>query len=190
MPQRVLESMSTRAQEALVAARELLEESGSTDGLTMRALADKLGIKAPSLYAHFRDKRAIENALVAWSLREQAAAARVAIDAVDDPQSLEGITALWGAYRRWAIDNASMFDLATARDIDRSDEAVAEAEWLTIEQVRRTTAGDREAGVAFWAFSYGMVELEIERRFPPGFDLEDAWRRGLVALSTSLKPPA
>jgi len=44
-------------QEQIVqAALELLDESG-LDGLSMRRLADKLGIKAASLYWHVRDKQ-------------------------------------------------------------------------------------------------------------------------------------
>lgn len=179
------ETLSPRAREALVAARFLLEDDG-VEGLTMRALADRLGIKAPSLYVHFRDKTAIENALVAEGLAEQAVIAEYALDAVGETQSMEGVTALWHAYRRWALANPNMFRLATARNIDRSDEAIAAAEWATIVQVRRTTGGDVEAGVGFWAFAYGMVELEIDQRFSPGFDLDEAWRRGLQALGTTL----
>jgi len=40
----------------VVAALELLDEAG-VDGLTVRALADRLGVKAPALYWHVRDKR-------------------------------------------------------------------------------------------------------------------------------------
>ncbi|GGL32638.1 TetR/AcrR family transcriptional regulator [Planomonospora parontospora] len=51
------------------AARELLEEEGC-DALTMRALADRLGIRAPSLYKHFSDKAAVEAALIERGLME------------------------------------------------------------------------------------------------------------------------
>ena len=42
----------------------LLSEDG-LDGVTLRKLADRLGIKAPSLYWHFRDKSALLAAVMA-----------------------------------------------------------------------------------------------------------------------------
>ena len=172
-------SQSARAREAIVVARAILEEEG-LDGLTMRALAARLGIKAPSLYAHFRDKRDIENALIAEGLLEQAEAQEAATDD-EDP-----IFTLWMGYRRWCVANPALHRLIASRDLDRDDDSVAAAELPGIENVRRTTGGDRTAGIAFWAFAFGMVELEISNRFPPGYDLDEVWRRGLAALSRTL----
>jgi len=50
--------------EIVDAAREALE-AGGLDALSMRRLADRLGIRAPSLYKHFPDKGALEAALMA-----------------------------------------------------------------------------------------------------------------------------
>jgi AcrR family transcriptional regulator len=49
-------------------ARDLLESEGS-EGLTMRRLADQLGIRAPSLYKHFPHKEALEVAIIGGDLR-------------------------------------------------------------------------------------------------------------------------
>ena len=48
----------------LVMALRVLDEVG-LDGLSMRKLADTLGIKAPTLYWHFADKRTLLDALSA-----------------------------------------------------------------------------------------------------------------------------
>lgn len=48
--------LTPRAREIVTAARELLEESGPT-ALTLRALADRLGIKAPSSTSTSRTSR-------------------------------------------------------------------------------------------------------------------------------------
>jgi hypothetical protein len=45
--------------------------------------------------------------------------------------------------------------------------------------------GDVDAARAAWAFSHGMVVLELNGRFPPGADLDAAWRRGLDAFSVA-----
>ena len=36
-----------------------------------------------------------------------------------------------------------------------------------------------------WAFAHGMVSLEIDSRFPPQADLDEAWRAGLAAFVSS-----
>jgi hypothetical protein len=36
-----------------------------------------------------------------------------------------------------------------------------------------------------WAFAHGMVSLEIDGRFPPQADLDEAWRAGLTAFTAS-----
>ena len=46
------------------AAGRVLARDGY-DGLTMRAIADQIGVQAPALYWHFADKRALELALYA-----------------------------------------------------------------------------------------------------------------------------
>ena len=70
---------SARAEEVVVAARRLLEEEGA-EALTMRRLAEQVGIKAPSLYKHLPDKAALEAAIIATGLEEAAATFETAVD--------------------------------------------------------------------------------------------------------------
>jgi TetR/AcrR family tetracycline transcriptional repressor len=61
-----------RRAEVLQAAIELLDEAG-LDGLTMRLLADRLGVRASALYRHYPSKQALLDAMVAYlvgSVRE------------------------------------------------------------------------------------------------------------------------
>jgi TetR/AcrR family tetracycline transcriptional repressor len=58
--------------EIVAAALALLDEAG-LDGLTLRRLADRLGIRAPTLYWHVRDKRELLD-LVASAIMDQALA--------------------------------------------------------------------------------------------------------------------
>lgn len=176
---------SSRADEVLRAARELLEERGH-DGLRMRLLAEKLGIKAPTLYAHFRNKRDLENALVAVGLAEQADAAEAALG--DTPPE-EGVETLWGAYRAWALSNPALHLLIASRALDREDPAVADAERPGREMVLRSARGDVSTAIAFWAFAYGLIALELNDRVPPGRDLDAVWRTGLRRLA-SQRPDA
>jgi AcrR family transcriptional regulator len=63
----------------VVAARRLLEEEGA-GALTMRRLAERMGIKAPSLYKHLPDKTALEAAIIATGFEEAAAKFEDAVD--------------------------------------------------------------------------------------------------------------
>jgi hypothetical protein len=65
----------------------------------MLRLADRLGIRAPSIYKHLPDKQALENAPIAAGFEEQAAAFEQAL-ATDD--ALGAITA---SYRRLAHEH-------------------------------------------------------------------------------------
>ena len=62
-----------RKDDIVQAALELLEEEGA-DALTMRRLADRLGVKAPSLYKHLAGKDDLEAALIAVGLEQVASA--------------------------------------------------------------------------------------------------------------------
>jgi len=176
--------LGSRADEVLHAARELLEERGH-DGLRMRLLADKLGIKAPTLYAHFRNKAAAENALIAVGLLEQSDAAAVALDGTPPEDDVE---TMWAALRAWALRNPALHLLIASRSLDRGDPAVRDAERPGAEMVLRSVRGDATAAIAFWAFAYGLIGLELNDRVPPGHALDDAWAAGLRGLATTMPP--
>jgi AcrR family transcriptional regulator len=56
--------------EILDAASELLNETGDEQAVTLRALARRIGIAAPSIYAHFPDRQAILLAVVRSAFAE------------------------------------------------------------------------------------------------------------------------
>ncbi|SEF08615.1 WHG domain-containing protein [Streptomyces sp. Ag109_O5-10] len=167
--------LTPRAREIAAAARDLLEESGPAV-LTMRTLADRLGIKAPSLYKHFPDKHAVEVELTAQMLEESAAALEAA--ATRHPGSLE---ALAEAYRAYALAHPHLYCLATERPLPRTllPDGLEDRAALPL---LRACGGDRDLARATWAFAHGMVVLEIHGRFPQAADLDAAWKRGVRAL--------
>jgi AcrR family transcriptional regulator len=69
--------------EVVAAGRRLLEEEGP-EALTMRRLAERLGIRAPSLYKHLPDKAALEAAIIATGFEEAAAAFEAAVEGAAD----------------------------------------------------------------------------------------------------------
>ncbi|MEU5316064.1 TetR/AcrR family transcriptional regulator [Streptomyces sp. NPDC021056] len=168
--------LTPRAREIATAARTLLEESGPA-ALTLRTLADRLGIKAPSLYKHFPDKHAVEVELIAQMLEESAAAMEAAEER--DPGSL---LTLAEAYRTYALDHPHLYCLATERPLPRAA-LPAGLEDRAAMPLMRVCGGDLDLARSVWAFAHGMVVLEIHGRFPDDADLGAAWKRGLKAFS-------
>ncbi|MBA2496155.1 MAG: TetR/AcrR family transcriptional regulator [Acidimicrobiia bacterium] len=174
--------LSSRRSQIVTAARELLE-SGGNDAVTMRAIANKLGIQAPSLYKHFPDKAALEAALVAATFVELADAfSQVA------RRSRHPLAALGRAYRGWATSHPHLYLLMTNRPLER--ERLPEGvEAAAAAPIVKACGGDPDRARAAWAFAHGMTSLELANRFPPGADLDAAWRSGLDALQQSTTTP-
>jgi AcrR family transcriptional regulator len=168
------ERLSPRAREIVAAARGLLEEEGP-EGLSMRRVAERLGIRAPSIYKHLPDKQALENALVSDGFMELAAAFEPALDAPDP------LLALAGAYRRFAHRHPHLYRLMTERPLDREGLAAGVEDQAAAPLVV-AVGGDADLARAIWAFAHGMTILELNGRFPPGADLDTAWARGLEAF--------
>jgi AcrR family transcriptional regulator len=62
-----------------------LDETGSADAVTLRAIARRIAIAAPSIYAHFPNREAILTALVEDGFRDLGNAIRSARSGVGDP---------------------------------------------------------------------------------------------------------
>lgn len=158
-------------------ARRLLEEEGVA-ALTMRRLAERLGIRAPSLYKHLPDKAALEAAIITTGFQEAAEAFEAAVDGSTDP-----LPTLAAAYRAFALAHPHLYRLMTNGPLPR-EHLPAGLEDRTAAPVLRVT-GDQARARALWAFAHGMVMLELDHRFPPDADLDAAWRAGLTAFQAT-----
>jgi AcrR family transcriptional regulator len=166
------DQLSGRAQEIVEAARELLEAEG-LEGLSMRRLADRLGIRAPSLYKHFADKQALEAALISDGFAEQAEAFETAIANADD-----ALGAIAAAYRQFARHHPHLYRLMTERPLQR-ERLVPGVEDRAAWPLYQAVGEDRDLARAAWAFAHGMTNLELNARFPDDADLDAAWKRGI-----------
>ena len=169
-----------------MAARRLLEEEGA-GALTMRRLAEQLGIKAPSLYKHLPDKTALEAAIIATGLEEAAARFEQAVDSATTGGDAAGggaaaISALAAAYREFALAHPHLYRLMHNGPLPRQH-LPAGVEDRAAAPVMRV-AGSRARARALWAFAHGMVMLELDQRFPPDADLDAAWEAGITAFQT------
>jgi AcrR family transcriptional regulator len=170
------EPLSPRARQIVAVARELLETEG-VQALTMRRLADRLGIRAPSLYKHLPHKAALEAALIAVGFEEAAAAFDAATDGAAEP-----LVALVSAYRAFVARHPQLYRLMTEGPLPR-EHLPPGLENRTAEPLVRA-AGSPERARAAFAFIHGMLILELNGRFPDDSGLEPAWQAGLAAFTT------
>jgi len=165
---------SPRARQIVSAARELLEQEGAA-ALSMRRIADRLGIRAPSLYKHLPDKKALEAAVISEGLAEWAELAERALRDTDP------LTALGHTYRAFARNHPHLYRLMTERPLPRA-QLIPGVEDRAALPVIEAAGGDPDLARAVWAFTHGMVILELNDRFPADADLDAAWRLGLEAF--------
>ena len=190
----------------MAAGRQLLEEEGP-EALTMRRLAERVGIRAPSLYKHLPDKAALEAAIIATGFEEAAAAFEQAVDRAGEgpgegsgegsgegpgegagewpgggsgEASGDALVALAGAYRRFALEHPHLYRLMNNGPLPRAHLPPG-LEGRTAAPLLRV-AGSEARARAVWAFAHGMVMLELDQRFPPDADLDAAWRAGIAAF--------
>lgn len=166
------------------AALALLDAHGE-GGVTMGAVADAVGIRAPSLYKHFADRRAL---LVAARTEGFAALGRALSRgaARADPQ------ALGAAYRRFAHRRPYLYALLFSAELPPDVEPAAlevrrAAAGPLLELIRAVRPDDDAAEIlraarVFTAYVHGHVMMELAGAFQLGPDAEAAFAAGIAAL--------
>src|SRR6478672_10335244 len=95
----------------VAAAKDLLAASADSAAVSIRAVADKVGVTSPSIYLHFADKDALISAVVADVFAELDAAMVSAAAGLDDP--LAQLRAYGLAYVRFAVAHPEHYRVAT-----------------------------------------------------------------------------
>ncbi len=181
LPRPVLVPARTqRAGEIVVTARRILEDEGP-GALTMRRIADELGIQAPSLYKHFSSKSSVEMALIEEALFEFG---EISHRALHDSASVPPIVRLLAAYRHYCLSHSNLYRLCTSGYLDRDRLPVGLEEWAGNPWF--VVTGDSAVAQALWSFAHGMLILEMDGRYPPGSDLDHTWEAGAEAFESQV----
>lgn len=167
-----------RARQIIDTARALLE-AVSSDGLTMRRLADELGIRAPSLYKHINGRPALELGLAETGLDETGLALHAAVAGSNgDP-----VSDLLGAYRAMGLANPELYRLITASSFPRAGLLPGLEAWAG--EPFFLAVGEPYLAQALWSFAHGTLILELDRRFLDGSDLDRTWHAGTEAFTAA-----
>jgi AcrR family transcriptional regulator len=172
---------------AIVAAgRRLLEERGM-DALTMRDVADAVGVRAPSLYKRVHGR----SDLLVLILDDVANELTDALDAAacsGDPAT--DVRAMAAAYRGFAHSNPVAYSLMFAPQALSGATARSVRSSATFLRVVAELAGRRHALPAartIVAWAHGFITMELAGAFRLGGDVEQAWDFGLDRVLAAVR---
>ncbi|WP_205125841.1 TetR/AcrR family transcriptional regulator [Plantibacter flavus] len=171
-------------------AAELADEVG-LEGLTLAALAERLGVRQPSLYKHLDSLAGLRRSI---SLQAKGELGDVLLRAAVGRSGADAITVMAGAYREWALEHPARYTAAQwiAGPEDEEDTAASLgaiqviSDVLTAYELRGDDAID--AIRAFRSTLHGFVSLEASGSFGLDRDLDrsfDRLVRGFVITLTN-----
>jgi AcrR family transcriptional regulator len=163
----------SRAQQLLDAALEIIGERG-IGGLTLRGVAERVGVTEPALYRHFSGKTQLLHTLFQRAEEEFSESfARLSDSGVDTREALYGFfREVYGRFRRYP----GYASLLLSEELHHYGEGLAERMSATIERQVWRLSGYIEEGIAAGRFRpdldplstaqifLGMVRLEVTRR--------------------------
>ncbi|WP_225755137.1 TetR/AcrR family transcriptional regulator [Actinotalea sp. Marseille-Q4924] len=174
------------------AAAELLEADGP-GGLTMQAVAERVGVRAPSLYKHVPGR----DALVRLVAEDAATELGVALEAAAPPGTTprDGLEAAASALRRFAHARPAAFRLVLSPGAEgtRPDPEVSRRAAATVLRLAAELAGPQQALPAartITAWASGFVAMELADAFRMGGDVDAAFTFGVDALARALAQPS
>lgn len=184
--------------EILEAARTLLAETGSESAVSIRGVADRVGVTPPSIYLHFPDKEALLEAVCAQVFTALDEAMEAA--AANTAEPFEALRERGLAYVRFALANPEHYRivLMRRRELDigpHNIEELAEdaAFGHLLDSVRRCQAtgvfdptdDPAQIALALWAATHGVSALLISQPWL-GADPEPLMTRVIDAIGLGL----
>ncbi len=169
--------------EILAAAEHLLIETGDEAAVSIRAIADAVGVTPPSIYLHFADKDELVFAVCQLEFAELGRRMEEAGRGVEDP--VQALKNLGRAYIAFGTEHPAQYRilLMGKRELSREDfESGTLPGMEAFGQVVASVQACMEAGafapgdpflvaMGLWAVVHGVTSLRIT---VPGFPLVDA----------------
>jgi AcrR family transcriptional regulator len=167
--------------EILDAATDLLLETGDARAVSMRSVAQRVGVTPPSIYLHFADKDALLDAVCARYFAklglEMQRAAREHASPVD------ALRAQGQAYVRFAIQTPELYRIAMmgqwrpGRDIDlalyrSAFEHIRDTVQALVDDGIRLQDDESTIALEFWTAAHGVAAMLIAKPHLPFGDAE------------------
>ncbi len=155
----------------------------------MQAVADAVGVRAPSLYKRFAGRPALIRAIAQDVASELDAVVAPAL-AVDDPA--EAVRLVADRYRAFARRSPGAYQLLFTNllpEANPSAEANAAASVGILTVMERLVGRERalEAARLVTAFAHGFVSMELAGAFRLGGDVDEAYRFATDSIIEGLR---
>lgn len=185
--------MTESPQRILSAARALYQKHGA-DGVSMRKVADAVGLTAPAIYRHYKDKDALLDAIAeaGFAVFETYLARMFAVRS-----PIRRIEIAAQAYLDFALDQPQLYELVFLtprpnlrrfpRDFAAGRSRTGEMLRQQVEECMKTgvfAADDPlETALSIWAYAHGLVVMYRTGRFGPDSDrFRPIYRRSVRRL--------
>ena len=178
-------------EEIIAAAERLLIERGSQEAVSIRAIADAVGVTPPSIYMHFADKDELFFAVCDARFEQLARLSNEAAAGATGP--VDELRRRGEAYIRFGLDNPEQYRIlfldASADTVTMEEIAkwaaladVVDAARRGIDEGSIVAANPLLVALSLWATVHGLVSLRITKPgipWPPddeltGYILENA----------------
>jgi AcrR family transcriptional regulator len=177
--------------EILDATTELLMETGHAKAVSIRGVAQRVGVTSPSIYLHFADKDALLDAVCArYFERLDEEMQRVA---AGQTSTIEVLRAQGLAYVRFARQTPELYRIATmgegnpGSDVDMTLASSAFVHMRTtierlIEEGVYPPGDSTAAALELWTAAHGVAALLIAKPYLPWGDVEEFTDRVLRSI--------
>ncbi|HEY7008847.1 MAG TPA: TetR/AcrR family transcriptional regulator [Jatrophihabitantaceae bacterium] len=176
-----------------MATKKLLAECGRAEDVSIRAVADAVGVTPPSIYLHFADKNELLGAVVADVFRELDDA--MVAGAAKETTPLGRLYAFGLSYVRFAVSHPEHYRIAAMDPCPRPNIEVDEVlRSSAFEHFRATVAECIDAGIFaggeelpitldLWAAAHGVASLMIAKSYLPWGSVDEFAGRVLCAAA-------
>jgi AcrR family transcriptional regulator len=181
--------MSQTTQARIFAAARALFDQNGVEGVSMRRIADKVGITPMAIYRHYPDKDALLNALMldgfaAWEAR---------VEKIREPEPLGWLQVMGEAFLDFALGEPRRYEAAfllkasAARrypgDFVAGRSPVVSKFMARVEEARArgliVDVPTIDITIHFTALTQGLVEMYRAGRFAGEAEFRDAYRKAL-----------
>jgi AcrR family transcriptional regulator len=177
--------------EILDAATELLLETGHAKAVSIRSVAQRVGVTPPSIYLHFEDKDTLLDAVCARYFEKlDQEMQRVA---VGQPSAVEVLRAQGLAYIRFATETPELYRIATMGEWRSGSDVDASLASSAFDHMRATVQALMDESIfppndattvalELWSAAHGVASLLIAKPHLPFGDAEAFADRVLRAV--------
>jgi AcrR family transcriptional regulator len=179
-------------EEILDATTELLLETGHVKAVSIRSVAQRVGVTPPSIYLHFADKDALLDAVGARYFEKLDGEMQRA--AADQTSTIEVLRAQGLAYIRFALKTPELYRIATLGEGRPGSDVDVALNSSAFTHMRNTVETLMAEGVLprgdstvvaleLWTVGHGIAAMMISRPYLPWGDAEEFADRVLRAVA-------